>query len=197
MTISIPTFFEFLSPRVQGLFHGLKNPVLTAENLYRLKTRVKPVLNRKNADEISYFFHVLLRFRLERDLIGGQLKLVDLPEAWADEMDRLIGMRPESHSQGCLQDVHWFVGKFGYFPAYAVGHMMAAQQYAAINKQHGDMSHYIRGGDFSPLTNWMKTNIQSHGSLHNVSALMKNATGKDIDPAFLVNHLENRYLQAA
>jgi carboxypeptidase Taq len=190
-------FFDFLSPRVEGLFHGLKNPALSADNLYRLKTRVKPTLNRKQADEVTYFFHILQRFRLERDLIGGRLKLADLPEAWNAEMDQLLGLKPENHANGCLQDVHWFVGKFGYFPAYAVGHMMAAQQFHAIKKDIPEAHDMIRQGHFAPMVRWLGQKIHGKGRLQDMDGLMKAATGKPVTPDFLIKHLETRYLKAA
>lgn len=190
-------FFKFLSPRVEGLFHGLRNPVLSARNLHIHRTRVKPTMLRRSADEVTYFFHVLLRFRLERDLINGRLKLADLPEAWANGMEELLGIRPATATEGCLQDVHWFVGKFGYFPAYTIGHMMAAQQFATIKKEHPDVQSSIAQGDFSSVTNWLQKNIHSQGRLLNTHDLMKRATGKDISPDYLLKHLEDRYLKAA
>ncbi len=190
-------FFTFLSPRVEGLFHGLQNPVLSAENLHALKTRVNPSVSRKKADEVTYFFHILHRFRLERDLIEGKLKPVDLPEAWNEGMEELLGITPENHTEGCMQDVHWFVGKFGYFPAYAVGHMMAAQQYEAINRDLGPVGDMITKGDFIPVKEWLNDNVHGKGRLLSVNDLMKQATGKNISPDFLVKHLEQRYLSVA
>lgn len=190
-------FFAFLSPRVEGLFHGLHNPVLSAENLYRVKTRVKPSLDRKKADEITYFFHILHRFRMERDLIAGRLKLVDIPDAWADGMEELLGIRPETHAAGCLQDVHWFVGKFGYFPAYTVGHMMAAQQFEAIKKAEPGVMGRIAAGDFTPVTGWLRRNVHGQGRLLSSDELIRRATGRELSPDALVRHLEDRYLKAA
>lgn len=189
-------FFEFLSPRVEGLFHGLKNPVLTGENLYRLRTRVKQTMIRRKADEITYFYHVMHRFRLERDLIEGRAKISDLPQLWDAEMEKLLGVRSTGYADGCLQDVHWFVGKFGYFPSYAVGHMLAAQQYAALRKEMPEAENDIRRGDFSGITGWLHRQIHSRGRLTGADELMKSITGRTLSPQYLLSHLENRYLKA-
>lgn len=190
----MPEFFAFLSPRLEGLFHGLNNPALSADNLYRLRTRVKPSMNRRAADEVTYFFHVLLRFRLEKQLIEGTLELDDLPEAWNSGMEQLLGIRPQSDKEGCLQDVHWFVCKFGYFPAYTLGHMMAAQFFAAMEKAVPHLRQHIAAGNFAPAHEWLKENIYSKGSLLPWDELVKQATGKPLSPDALIAHLEKRYL---
>ncbi|MCB1557170.1 MAG: carboxypeptidase M32, partial [Alphaproteobacteria bacterium] len=189
----MPEFYEFLSPRLEGLFHGMKNPALSAENLYRFRTRVKPSFNRRNADEMTYFFHVLLRFRLEKQLIENTLKLGDLPEAWNAGMEELLGIHPASDKQGCLQDVHWFVGKFGYFPSYTIGHMIAAQLYARLEKAVPDVPARLRAGDFSGVIGWLGNNVHSKGSLLSWGDMLREATGKPLDPAFLIAHIEKRY----
>lgn len=191
------SFFNFLAPRVEGLFHGLHNPVLSAENLHRLKTRVKATPIRRTADEVTYFFHILHRYRLEKDLIEGKLKLVDLPEAWDAGMQNVLGIRPSNHAEGCLQDVHWFVGKFGYFPSYAVGHMLAAQQYEALRRDLPDVEGDIGRGDFSGVTKWLRNNIHGRGRLLPFAGLTKSATGFAPGPDALLRHLERRYLKAA
>lgn len=189
-------FFDFLAPRVEGLFHGLRNPVLSAENLHRIKTRVGPSPIRKKADEVTYFFHMQHRFELERDLIEGRLKPADLPEAWNAKMQDLMGIRPQGFADGCLQDVHWFVGKFGYFPSYTAGHMLAAQLYARIRKDIPDMDGLIAGGDFMPVKNWLGEKIHAKGRLLRFGDLVKDATGAALSPDPLIKHLERRYLGA-
>ncbi len=189
-------FFDFLAPRVEGLFHGLHNPMLSAENLHKIKTRVKPSLLRKNADEVSYFFHMKHRFEIERDLIDGKLKVSDLPETWNGKMEEILGQRPDNYADGCLQDVHWFVGKFGYFPSYTVGHMMAAQLYQSIRKEVPDLGHAVSRGNFKPVTEWLGKRIHSKGRLMPMPDLVTMATGKPLSPEPLLKHLEQRYLAA-
>ena len=190
----MPEFFEFLAPRLEGLFHGMNNPALAPENLYRRKTRIKAGADRKKADEITYFYHVLLRFRLERDLIEGTLEIDDLPEAWVEGIHESLGVLPDNHLDGCLQDVHWFVGKFGYFPSYALGHMMAAQLFAAMKKDIPDMHNQIAHGHFKDIVGWLNENIYSHGRLLSRSEMLKRATGKDLKADYLERHLRKRYL---
>lgn len=187
-------FFEFISPRLEGLFHGIHSPALSPENLFHLKTRVTPGIDRKKADEVSYFYHVLLRFRLERDLIDGTLNIDKLPEAWVEGMHEHFGVTPSSHKEGCLQDVHWFVGKFGYFPSYAIGHMMAAQIYNTLRKDIPDIDEKISDGEFEEITGWLQQNIYSKGRLMSMQDLMIEATGKPLKADYLEKHLRRRYL---
>lgn len=190
-------FFTFLAPRLEGLFQGIHDPALQPENLYRLKSRVRPSPNRKQADELTYFFHILLRYRIEKRLINGTLSVADLPDAWAAEMQDLIGFTPSSVREGPLQDVHWFVGKFGYFPAYAIGHMMAAQIFEAMSRDLPDLLDLIGRGDFKPIRNWLGKNIYRKGRLLDSRELIKTVTGKPLSPDYLVKHLENRFLKEA
>lgn len=189
-----PEFFEFLSPRLEGLFHGMHSPALSAENLYRMKTRVQPNVDRKKADEVTYFQHVLMRFELERDLIEGKLRIDDLPKAWVEKMDKYVGALPTNHREGCLQDVHWFVGKFGYFPSYAIGHMLAAQLYDTLKREMSDIQGSIARGDFSEISSWLNKNIYSKGRLLTMDELIREATGKPLKAEYLEKHLRNRYL---
>lgn len=189
-------FFEFLAPRVEGLFHGLHNPALSAENLYKIKTRVQPSPVRKTADELTYFFHIRHRFALEQDLIEGRLKVNDLPDAWNGQMQEILGLQASSLGEGCLQDVHWFVGKFGYFPSYAVGHMMAARLYESMCKTIPDLEAQIARGRFQAVTAWLRERIHTKGRLLDFNALMEGAAGGAPGPDALLRHLERRYLHA-
>ncbi|NCO03623.1 MAG: carboxypeptidase M32 [Alphaproteobacteria bacterium] len=190
-------FFQYISPRVEGLFQSFGQLALTADNLHALKTRVCPTVDRKHADEISYFFHIDLRMQLERQLISGSLKVKDLPEAWNEGLFKRLGVRPTSYANGCLQDVHWFVGKFGYFPSYTLGHAMGAQFYMQMKKEIQNIPGLMREGDFKPITKWLNTNIHSKGRLMRMDELMIDVTGAALNANALINHLENRYLSAA
>ncbi len=190
----MPEFYKFLSPRLEGLFHGMHSPALACDNLYVLKTRVVKTTERRSADEVTYFYHVLLRYRLERDLIEGDLKIDDLPEAWSDGMYDLMGVRPKSHVDGCLQDVHWFVGKFGYFPSYALGHMMAAQLYETLEKDLKDIPGKIEQGEFGEIKDWLLENIYAKGCLYGTTDLLTDITGQKLKADALARHLRARYL---
>lgn len=190
-------FYRYLAPRVEGLFQKFGDPAMTAENIYRLKTGVKPTLDRKSADEVTYFFHIRHRMRLERDMIAGRLKVKDLPEAWNAGMKELLGVEPTTHAQGCLQDVHWFVGKFGYFPAYTLGHMIAAQINDKMKREIQNIPELMASGDFMPIQQWLSKKIYNQGRLFRTDDLLMEVTGSKLTPGPLINHLQDRYLEAA
>lgn len=187
-------FFNFLAPRLEGLFHAMNDPALTPENLYAIKTRVKPGADRKKADEISYFFHILLRFRIEKDLIEGRLKIEDIPEVWTERLHAMLGVLPQDNAEGILQDVHWFVAKFGYFPSYTIGHMIAAQLWEKMQIDIPKIFSRIEEGDFVPLTQWLARNIHAKGRIFSMAELLQDITGNEPSPDFLLAHLESRYL---
>jgi carboxypeptidase Taq len=189
-----PEFFEFLAPRLEGLFNAMRDPSLSAGNLHKIKTWVKPTPDRKRADEVTYFFHVLVRFRLEKKLINGEMDVDDIPEAWTEMLHDLLGVLPQNHTESVLQDVHWYVGKFGYFPSYVVGHMLAAQLYETMQSDIPKLFTRIRRGDFKPITRWLNKNIHEQGRTKSPEALFREVTGADISPDFLIAHLESRYL---
>lgn len=190
-------FFEYLSPRAEGLFQRFADPAMNANNLYALRNWVKPGWDRRNADEVTYFFHIRLRMRLERDMIAGRLMVKDLPEAWNAGMKDLLGVTPETYAQGCLQDVHWFVGKFGYFPSYTLGHILAAQIHARMKRDLQNMPDLLRAGDFRPMRDWLHDHIHQKGRLKRPDALMEDVTGSPLSIQPLLGHLEERYLMTA
>ena len=185
-------FFEFAAPAMRRAF-GVAGPEWTAENLHRAATRVAPGLIRVDADEATYPAHILLRTRLERALLSGDLAVRDLPGAWRDEMRRLLGVTPETDSDGCLQDIHWMDGDFGYFPTYTLGAIAAAQLFAAARAADSAIEPGIATGDFSPLLGWLKTHVHDHGSILDMETLLERATGRGLDLAAYTNHLRARY----
>lgn len=187
-------FYDYLAPRLEGLFQKFGDPSMTSDNLWRLKTRVRKGLDRKRADEVTYFLHILHRFRLERKLISGKLAVKDLPEAWRAEMKSLLGVEPENHAEGVLQDAQWFTGKFGYFPSYTLGHMMAAQFYEALTRDIGDVRSMIKDGHFMPIRDWLNTHIHEKGRLVPTYDLVREVTGADLSHEPLVRHIKSRYL---
>tara|TARA_R110002124_G_scaffold149220_1_gene315161 strand:+ start:324950 stop:326524 length:1575 start_codon:yes stop_codon:yes gene_type:complete len=187
-------FFEFLSPRLEGLFQTMRDPTLHPDNLCGIKTHVRTTVDRKRADEVTYFLHVLLRYRIERDLIEGRVEVDQLPELWTESSYDLLGIAPQDHGEGVLQDVHWFVAKFGYFPSYTLGHMMGAQFYKTMRQDLPDFFGLIKRGDFLPITAWLNKYVHSRGRLMNTDELMRDVTGKGPSPEFLISHFKERYL---
>src|SRR5262249_47784260 len=147
-------FLGFLAPLLREAFGG--DPAAwAADNLRRLYARVQPGFIRIEADEVCYPSHVILRYRLEKALIAGELGLNDLPGAWSDGMQELLGIRPPNDREGCLQDIHWFAGAWGYFPSYTLGAMTAAQLYAAARQARPEIPAAVARGDFRSLTGWL------------------------------------------
>lgn len=190
-------FFQYLAPRVEGLFQKFGDPAMTAENLYRLKTFVRPGVDRKHADEVTYFFHIRMRMKLERELIGGRLSVKELPDAWNAAMKETLGVEPQNNAQGCLQDVHWFVGKFGYFPSYTLGHMIAAQLFDRMKQDIPNITSLMASGDFLPVQAWLAERIYGLGRLMRTDELLEHVTGSRLTPGPLIAHLQSRYLESA
>ena len=186
-------FLAYAGPLMQRAFDG-SGPAWELENLYRLYTRVEPGFIRVDADEVTYPAHIILRYRLERALIGGDLALADLPAAWNDSMKELLGIVPPDDRLGCLQDIHWPGGDFGYFPTYTMGAIAAAQIYAAARRANPDLEATIAKGEFAPLMGWLRTHIHSQGSREIADDLLTAATGEPLNPALFERHLRERYL---
>ena len=186
-------FLAYAGPLMRQAFDG-SGPAWELENLYRLYTRVEPGFIRVDADEVTYPAHIILRYRLERALIGGDLALADLPAAWNDGMKELLGIVPPDDRLGCLQDIHWPGGDFGYFPTYTMGAIAAAQIYAAARRGNPDLEESIAKGDFAPLMGWLCKKVQSQGSRQVADDLLTAATGEPLNPALFEAHLRERYL---
>jgi carboxypeptidase Taq len=135
--------------------------------------------------------------KLERQLISGKLQVKDLPDAWNAETKAFSGKEPNTHAQGCLQDVHWFVGKFGYYPAYTLGHMMGAQINDRMKRDIQNLPELVRQGQFMPMRNWLNEKIHAKGRVKRSDELMEEVTGSPLTIVSLVNHIEDRYLHAA
>ncbi len=188
-----PEFLSFLAPLLAKAFGG-ESEAYAPDNLARLYTHVAPGFIRVDADEVCYPSHVILRYRLEKALIAGDLSLVDLPGAWNDGMKELLGLTPPSEREGCLQDIHWFVGAWGYFPTYTLGAMTAAQLYDAAKRARPEIPSSIGRGDFAPLLAWLSEQVHGQASRWSSTELIERATGRPLDPAIFKAHLERRYL---
>ncbi len=186
-------FLSWLGPELARSFGGGGGPYRPA-NLRRLWRRVERSFIRVDADELTYPAHVILRFRLEQALVAGDLAVDDLPGAWSDELHRLLGIRPADDRDGCLQDIHWFAGLYGYFPSYSLGAMAAAQLMAAARRAEDGIDDALARGDLGPLVAWLRTNVHAHGSRHGFADLLETATGESLDPAHFELHLRERYL---
>ena len=188
-------FSEFLAPKLRDAFGG-QGPAWNPENLHRLATRVVPGFIRVDADEATYPAHILLRYALETAMISGDLAVADLPGAFRDGLRDLLGLEVPNDRLGCLQDIHWPSGSFGYFPTYTLGAMAAAQLFAAAEGAEPGIRPALATGDFSALRGWLRTNVHGKGSLLETDDLLTEATGKPLGLADFKGHLERRYLEA-
>jgi carboxypeptidase Taq len=185
-------FLGYLAPLLAAAFDRTGD-AWSAENLYRQAIHVGRGFIRVDADEITYPLHVILRYRLEKALLGGGLEVADLPDAWNEGMAELVGLVPPDDRLGCLQDIHWSVGLIGYFPCYTLGAIMAAQLFDAARRDEPAIVPGIAQGDFAPLLGWLRTNIHQQGSLLDMPELLTQATGRPLELQPFLDHLQARY----
>ena len=186
-------FIDFAAPLMREAF-GADGAAWTPENLHRLYTKVERSLIRVDADEATYPAHVILRYRLEQALISGDLAIADLPGAWNDAMRELLDIVPPDDTDGCLQDIHWFDGAFGYFPTYTMGALAAAQLFDAAKRANPEIPGAIAAGEFAPLMSWLRDNVHSQASIGSTDDILTAATGAPLGTDTFKAHLESRYL---
>lgn len=186
-------FVGLLAPLVRAQLGD--QPAFEQGNLLRILTRVKAGYIRVAADELTYPLHIILRYEIERALVEGGIECEDIPALWDAKMSALLGIDTRGNfTNGCMQDVHWSEGLFGYFPTYTLGAMYAAQWFGAIRKAHPDLDARIAAGDLGPAFDWLKANIWSQGRRWETAELARRATGEALNPEHFRRHLETRYL---
>lgn len=163
------------------------------EQFYRAINKVQPSFIRVEADELTYNMHIILRFELEQALINGDLAVADLPTAWNDKMQALLGVVPPSDKEGCLQDVHWTRPMFGYFPTYALGGLYAVQLLDAAQAQEPAITAELQNGEVTTLLTWLRTNIHQHGRKYDPPELIQRATGQTLTPAPFVRYATAKF----
>src|ERR1700749_213513 len=181
------SFVRYIQPRVAKHF-GAGGPEWDIENVYGHLTRVQRGLIRVDADELTYPLHIMLRYELEKQLLSGQLAVRDLAQAWNTGMEQRLGIKPANDMEGCLQDIHWAVGSFGYFPSYALGGVIAAQLYESLRADVPELDDQISRGEFSGMFDWLRTNVHGVGAKVTVHELMKAATGKGLSATSFVRY---------
>ncbi len=163
--------------------------------IWRSCTKVAPSYIRVEADEVSYPLHVIVRFEIERDLMNNDLKTEDIPTAWDEKMQGYLGLSTAgNYRQGCLQDIHWTDGSFGYFPAYTLGSLNGVQLFGAIRKAFPDWRERFIRGDIAFVREWLRTHIWSKGSTMESQQLISGATGEGTNPDHFLDYIEARYL---
>ena len=198
-----PEFTQLLAPLARGIFQREQDPAFTNDNLYCFNTRMKRGYIRVDADELTYPAHVILRYEIERALVEGDIEVDDIPALWNEKMQAYLGLSTEhgsdqnNYRNGCMQDIHWPCGAFGYFPSYTLGAMYAAQEFAAAQRSIPQLSEKIAQGDLAPLFNWLHTHIWNQGSLLSTNDLIAAATGEPLNARYFKAHLQRRYLNEA
>jgi carboxypeptidase Taq len=188
---SIP-FWRYFYPRLRELFPKQLSEVQLSA-FVRAVNRVRPSFIRIEADEVTYSLHIILRFELEQALLTGDLAVDDLPEAWNDGMERLLGIRPQHNSEGVLQDIHWAMGAIGYFPTYALGNLYAAQFYRAMAADMPDIEQRMARGDLASIRDWLGARIHRPGSSKTAGELLQEVTGEDLNPEYFTSYLEEKF----
>ena len=188
------TFWQHFFPRLKNTF-----PQQLAhagwQDIWKACNKVIPSLIRTEADELTYHFHVLIRYELEKQLIEGKLDASDLKEAWNNAYEHYLGIRPADDRTGILQDVHWSHGSFGYFPTYTLGSFYAAQFYAGAQKAMPELEHEIAAGNFTNLLQWLRTHIHIHGRRYYSDELCEVVTGEKLNVNYFLNYVKQKYAQ--
>jgi carboxypeptidase Taq len=183
-------FWEWFIPRVEEYLAVDVSP----RRLYEAANRVDPDnLIRVEADELTYHLHIVLRFEIERDLVAGDLAVEEIPAVWNEKMEEYLGVRPETDSKGCLQDIHWTHGALGYFPTYTLGSVLAAQLYARADEAIDDLDGKIRDGEFDPLHEWLTETVHGHGCRYTTDELIREATGEPLTADYFLEYAREKF----
>jgi carboxypeptidase Taq len=187
-------FLRFLAPLLHEYLGG-DAACWAPKNILNFFRRVDDDFIRVNADEIAYPLHVILRYRLERALLSGDLAVDDIPGAWNEMFGKMFGRTPPNHAKGCLQDIHWAMALFGYFPNYALGEALGAQLFARACLDDAAILPALGHGDFKPYFHWVKPRIHEQASLKSFDDIVLDATGRKLSGEALKRHLQTRYLE--
>lgn len=185
-------FWHHYYPILQETFHHQLGNI-KFDQFYKAINKVEPTLIRVEADEVTYPLHVIIRFELEKALIEGTLQVRDIPHAWNAKMQDYLGIVPENNSEGCLQDIHWSMGAFGYFPTYTLGNLYAAHLFEAFAKEHPEWEKKVAKGDFGFIKDWLHDKIYRHGKRYSTHELLKLATGKEFSADAYLKYIESKY----
>lgn len=183
-------FIEAIFPKMQELFPEQLADV-TAEQMYRAVNRVEPSLIRTEADQVTYCLHIMVRYEIEKALIGGTMEVKDIPANWNRLYKEYLGVDVPDDKHGCLQDSHWSGGMFGYFPSYALGSAYGAQM---LQNMEAEMNIWgdVAKGDLSKVTGWLKEKVHQYGGLKEPGEIIENACGK-FDPGVYTDYLVKKY----
>jgi len=187
-----PAFWKFHFPFVVEKFpESFKN--VSEDKFYKAVNSVKPSLIRTESDELTYHFHVMIRYEIEKMLITGELQTGDIPACWNEQYKKWLDVDVPDDKHGCLQDVHWSHGSFGYFPTYSLGSFYAAQFFAGANKSDSHMNEKMKKGDTSDLLQWLRQRVHASGRIWNSEEICKMATGETLNVQYFLDYLLDKY----
>ena len=166
---------------------------VSLESFVRGINKVEPAYIRTEADEVTYGLHIILRFEMESELFSGRLAACDVPAAWNARTKELLGFVPPDDARGCLQDVHWSEGLFGYFPSYALGNLYAAQFLGKMRADVPDMDDRIRSGEYFAVLDWLRANVHAPGASYLPDELCRRVTGEPLDARYFLEYLTRKY----
>ena len=187
-------FWKHFYPKLKAVFNHQLGGVSIDQFLHAINF-VRPSYIRVEADELTYTLHIILRFEIECALISGSLDVADVPEAWNEKFENLLGLKVSDDAKGCLQDVHWSFGSLGYFPTYALGNLYAAQFYHRAKQETPNLEDDFEKGDFSGLLAWLRTKIYCHGMRYLARDLVKQITGEALNHEYLISALHDKYAE--
>ncbi|MEI8300110.1 MAG: carboxypeptidase M32 [Chlamydiota bacterium] len=189
---SLP-FWTYFYPKLQESFpQNFSNVLLTS--FYQAINVVEPSFIRIYADEVTYSLHVILRYEIEKSLIDGSLQVKDIPHVWNEKMQAYLGITPKNHREGCLQDIHWAWGLFGYFPTYVLGNLYAAQLFDSLKKDHPDFKEKVSQGHLTFIRDWLNEHIHRYGRLYSPDTLIQRATGTPLSEESFKAYLTKKYI---
>lgn len=185
-------FWNYFLPVLKNYFPGELKDV-TPNDFFKACNIVEPSFIRTNADELTYHFHIMIRYEIEKSIFDGSLSVNDLPGYWNKKYKEYLGIDVPDDATGILQDVHWSHGSFGYFPTYSLGSFYAAQFYAEAEKQIPDLRNQISNGEFIPLREWLRDTIHQHGMKYKAQDLCKRVTGETLNFNYFESYAKNKY----
>jgi len=185
-------FWRWFYPQLQPLFPEALGKV-NEESFVRAVSAIRPGLIRGDADEVTYALHIILRFELEQELLSGAVAVRDLPETWNVRMKEYLGVDVPDDAHGVLQDMHWSVGFFGYFPTYQLGNVISVQIWERARADLGGLEEQFARGEFSPLRDWLRDEIYRHGSKYPPRELLRRVTGSELNPEPYLEYLRTKF----
>jgi len=186
------SYWHYYMPVLKKYFPKVFDHV-TGDDFFRACNKVEPSLIRTNADELTYHFHIMIRYEIEKKLMDGTLAVNDLPKFWNESYKNYLGIDVPSDAEGCLQDVHWSHGSIGYFPTYSLGSFYAAQFFDAAKRDMPTLTDDISNGKLLGLREWLKDNIHQHGMIFTADELCKRVTGESLNFSHFMNYAKEKY----